>query len=172
MEVIFIRHGEPDYSEPEKRGFIGHGCDLAPLTEKGIAQIKAASLDPRLIGAELLVASAYTRTMQSAAIISKKLDEDIVVEVGLHEWLPDKTFMYASKDELRVYNKDFLAHNGIYKTGDEKWEEWSSVRRRVDEVLGKYKNYNKIIVVCHEYLIRSITGMEQVEKGEIVEYTY
>ena len=30
MEMILIRHGEPDYSPCEKRGFIGQGHDLAP----------------------------------------------------------------------------------------------------------------------------------------------
>ena len=32
MKVIFVRHGEPDYSELEERSYTGFGLDLAPLS--------------------------------------------------------------------------------------------------------------------------------------------
>ena len=57
MEMILIRHGEPDYSPCEKRGFIGQGHDLAPLTPQGVAQARAVAESPLLEGAELLVSS-------------------------------------------------------------------------------------------------------------------
>ena len=37
MKIIFVRHGEPDYSELEERSYTGFGIDLAPLSEKGTA---------------------------------------------------------------------------------------------------------------------------------------
>ena len=33
-EFLFIRHGEPDYTEIDKRKYKGFGNDLAPLTKK------------------------------------------------------------------------------------------------------------------------------------------
>lgn len=38
MEIIFIRHGEPDYAPCDERGFIGHGRALAPLSARGVTQ--------------------------------------------------------------------------------------------------------------------------------------
>ena len=35
MDLLLVRHGEPDYSDVDKRGYAGHGRDLAKLTEKG-----------------------------------------------------------------------------------------------------------------------------------------
>jgi hypothetical protein len=36
LRVVFLRHSEPDYSFAEERRHIGHGLDLARLTENGI----------------------------------------------------------------------------------------------------------------------------------------
>ena len=36
MEVVFIRHGEPNYLSYDERGFISQGRELAPLTNGGI----------------------------------------------------------------------------------------------------------------------------------------
>lgn len=54
MELILIRHGEPDYSEVTERKYIGHGRDLAKLTELGKAQAEKVSRDERLRGAEII----------------------------------------------------------------------------------------------------------------------
>lgn len=37
--IFLVRHGEPDYSFCDERGYIGHGRDLAPLSENGIQQL-------------------------------------------------------------------------------------------------------------------------------------
>ena len=34
MDLLLVRHGEPDYSDVDKRGYAGHGRDLAKLTER------------------------------------------------------------------------------------------------------------------------------------------
>jgi len=86
---MFMRHGEFDYTFCDERKFIGHGRDLAPLSDKGIRQAEEAAKDPRLLGAELIISSPYTRALQTAAILSKQLRLDIKVEVDLHEWYKD-----------------------------------------------------------------------------------
>gem|GEM_PF-2708897 len=50
MKIIFIRHGKPDYTPCWDRGFIGHGKDLACLTETGIAQAEEVSNNQLLHG--------------------------------------------------------------------------------------------------------------------------
>lgn len=45
MEIIFIRHGEPDYAPCDERGFIGHGRALAPLSARGITQAERVATE-------------------------------------------------------------------------------------------------------------------------------
>ena len=73
MKIVFIRHGEPNKAEVDKRGFIGQGRDMAPLTELGIKQAEEVSLNPLLENCQVIVSSPYTRALQTAAIISKKI---------------------------------------------------------------------------------------------------
>ncbi|MDF2544972.1 MAG: putative proteinB, partial [Herbinix sp.] len=108
MKIIFIRHGEPDKSYVDVKGFIGQGRDLAPLTELGIEQAKEVSKNPLLEGGQIIISSPYTRALQSAAIISKNTGLDIKVEIDLHEFIPDKTFMVKGEEENRDLHKDFM----------------------------------------------------------------
>jgi len=70
QKIVFMRHSEPDYSFVEEKKYIGHGVDLAQLTENGIRIAENASLDSRLNNADIIVSSPYTRALQTAAIIS------------------------------------------------------------------------------------------------------
>lgn len=111
-----VRHGEVTYGHVDKRNFIGHGRDLAPLTEKGIMQLKETAKDHRLKDCEIIVSSPYTRALQSAAIISKELSIDIDVDVDLHEWLPDSTFMFKTSEEAIALCNDFKAKSKFKKS--------------------------------------------------------
>ena len=42
-----VRHGESTYKPIDERKFIGHGRDLAPLTENGIKEVKDTTKDSR-----------------------------------------------------------------------------------------------------------------------------
>jgi broad specificity phosphatase PhoE len=64
----------------------GHGRDLVPLTDNGIAQAKAAARDPRIGRSEIILSSPYTRALHTAAIVSMELGIDIKVEHDLREW--------------------------------------------------------------------------------------
>ena len=85
LKLIMIRHAEPDYSLCDKHNFIGHGRDLAPLSQKGIEQAEETAKDKRLIDAELIISSPYTRALQTAAIISRTTGIKLVVEVDIRE---------------------------------------------------------------------------------------
>ena len=113
MKIVFIRHGEPDYTPCWERGFIGHGKDLACLTPEGIKQAEEVSKNSILDGSELIIASPYTRALQTAAIISKNTQLNISVEINLHEFLPDKTFQYKGKEESDLLHRDFCDCRGI-----------------------------------------------------------
>lgn len=154
-KIIFMRHSEPDYSLVEARGYIGHGIDLAPLTENGIQIAEYASLDGRLNDAEIIVSSPYTRALQTAAIISKNRRINIKVELDLHEWMPDLSFHYSSNEEARKANRLCIEHKGVCPDDSEiKYENLESVFNRAKNALLRYSSYKKIIVVTHGIVMR------------------
>ena len=90
----FVRHGKTDYSQRNTKVYQGFGVNLARLSEKGVEQIRETARDPRLRGTKLILSSPYTRAVQTAAILSKALGAEIVIETDLHEWLANKDFIY------------------------------------------------------------------------------
>lgn len=174
MAVYYlIRYGEPDYSPCDKRGYMGHGRDLAPLSEDGIKQAEITANDIRLKSADIIVSSPYTRALQTAAIISNNIRVDIKVEMDLHEWMPDKTFQYKSFQECQELTYDFNEHLGVYPVGKTKrWESLHSLRTRVRNVADKYAYYDKVIFVCHGMVMRTLTYAEGIKPGEIIECKY
>lgn len=172
-QFYLVRHGEPDYSQCDKRGYIGHGRDLAPLSNEGISQALTTAMDSRLKSADIIVSSPYTRALQTAAIISQKTNIDITVEMDLHEWMPDLNFKYRSFEECLELIKDFNCHKGIYPGEETKrWEDLNSLRNRVKKVADKYAHCNKVIMVCHTMVIRTLVYAERIAPGEIIECCY
>lgn len=150
-----MRHSEPDYSFVHERGYIGHGRDLAQLTENGILIAENASLDSRLNDAEIIVSSPYTRALQTAAIISKNRQLNIKVELDLHEWMPDLSFQYSTTEEAVAMGKLCNEHRGVCPEDSEvKFENLENVFNRAKRALLRYGEYKKIIVVTHGMVIR------------------
>ena len=165
MEIVLIRHGQPDYTPCDERGFIGHGRSLAPLSPLGVSQAEAAGEHPALEGVELIVASPLTRALQTAAIISRKSGIPLTVEVDLREWEPDLTYQYGSSEESFALHRDFGACKGEFPAGEtRRWETISSIIRRIDPVFRRYmeQGYQKIFVVAHGGVIRRLTGDAEV----------
>ena len=79
-EFILVRHGEPTYKELRDLGFKGHGFSLAPLTEKGIQEVKEISKNEVFVNSDILISSPYTRAIQTASIIANEYNMDINVE--------------------------------------------------------------------------------------------
>lgn len=127
-----IRHGKPDYTSVDKRGFPAFGRDLAPLSEEAKQQISMMAKDERLQDASFIVSSPYTRALQTAAIISKEMRIEIQVEVDLHEWLPDLTFRYCTTEESVKLAEEFTKYRGIYPEGEQRqWETLECMRERM-----------------------------------------
>ncbi len=171
-KLVLIRHGEPDYSYVTERGFKGHGRDLGQLTAAGIEQAKIAAKDSRLDGAELIVASPYTRALQTAAIISKERNLDISIELSLHEWLPDLTFNYDSDEIVMQAARECSACKGAYEADEKNWEKLSTVAERAFNSMKKYLDYNKIIVVTHGVLMRQFQFHKHIPYCGILEVDF
>ncbi len=175
MKIVFIRHGEPDKEEVDKRGFIGQGRDFAPLTDLGIKQAENVSLNPLLADCQIIVSSPYTRALQTAAIISKNTGLNIKVEVDIHEFIPDKTFQVKGEEENKALHKDFMCCRGEYPEGEiRKWETITEIINRSKPVFDKYIDlgYKKILVVAHGGVIRRYTGVGLIGHCEVCEVDY
>lgn len=164
MNAVLIRHGEADYAPCYARGFIGHGRDLAALTPEGVRQAEAVAGDPALTGSACIVASPYTRALQTAAIISRHTGLEIAVELDLHEFLPDKTYQYKGKEASDALHADFIACKGAYPAGEmRKWETIAEIAGRSFAVLKRYMALDQVIVVAHGGVIRRYTGVAEVK---------
>ncbi len=175
MEIIFIRHGEPDKAEVDRRGFIGLGRELAPLTGVGIRQAGEAAENPLLEGSQLIVSSPYTRALQTAAIISRNTGLEIRVEVDLHEFIPDKTFQVKGEEESELLHQDFRECQGEYPEGEvRKWETIREIIDRTRVVPDKYVDggYEKIIVVAHGGVIRRYVGEGEIRHCGVFKVEY
>lgn len=168
-----IRHGEPNYDAVSKIGFYGFGRSFAPLSEKGILQAEATAEDQRLLEADILISSPYTRALQTAAIISRKINKPIIIEPELHEWIADKTNSLSSASEAVELSKEFNAYKGIYPDNREmKWETLKSLRDRMKRVADQYAEYDKVIMVGHGMAFRALTYIEKMRPAQIIECSY
>ena len=169
MKIYMIRHGKADYSYCDSHNFIGHGNDLAPLSENNISDVVNMSKDKRLKEASIIVSSPYTRALQTAAIISKETGLDIKIEPDLREWEPDTSYMYNVK-EMKEYYKEYMNKDGIHINGSEKWESKQHLKERIQSVIDKYNKYDCVIFVFHQLAIKSVVNVEKVKTAEIIEY--
>lgn len=172
MAVFYlIRHGKTDYSERNRKIYQGFGVNLSPLSNAGIEEIHNTAKDNRLSNADIILSSPYTRAVQTAAILSKELQKDIVVETDLHEWIANKNYIYEEDEKAEKYYMEFVELKGNYPLdSDREWEDIQSMRNRILPILEKYKDYSKVIVACHGMFIQSLCNGYNPKNGEIVEF--
>jgi uncharacterized phosphatase len=172
MKFALVRHGEADYVGLLKMGpaFYANRRDFAPLTTNGERQALKAADTLQKFGATRVIASPYTRTLQTGAIIALALRLPLSVEAGLHDWLPVRDARIAVDDEVAKTKAEEF--NTYYMSGVEPaartWETLEEVRVRADCALAAYKAETAIIVVTHEAVIRSLTNRRDVGLGSVL----
>jgi broad specificity phosphatase PhoE len=169
--IYLVRHGEADYELIRERRWPGSMADLAPLTPRGYQQAATAAKQLTGVGAVRLVSSPFTRAMQTASVIACQVDLPLEVELDLHEWLPDDTFGWQEHAEVRAFLADFESSGGEWPDGEHRpWEPLSSVRRRSAAALRRsvasIGAAGSLIAVCHEMVIRSVTGETATRPAE------
>lgn len=167
-----VRHGETAWPAMHARGAKGRDFNFVELTPAGVAQIESLARDPRLRAAEAILSSPYTRALQSAAILSRRLNLPLHIEYDLHEWLYDRD-PYAPfvPDEVERRRQHFYASDRFrLPERPLAWETACEVRMRVEAVLRRYAHYSQAIVACHIGVIFSLIGQAKVALGEIVEF--
>lgn len=172
-KFILVRHANPDYSVLENCDIKALNGNIAFLSEKGIIQAKNLAKDPIFDGAEVLICSPYTRTMQTASYISLSTGLDITGEFDLHEWVPDVNALTFDTNEKIVsnYKKAVEDFNSGTVTEGAEYEDMNKVRERALKVLDKYLGYSKVIVVTHSGVLYSLTK-KRFKQAEYMEFEY
>ncbi len=172
MKLYLIRHGETDWQTVSRRGVRGMAASLAPLTLLGRLQMDAIAADYRLEEAEAILSSSYARALESAALLSRKLNKPLYVEYDLHEWLPHKDSLADISETLLEEASEGLREEMASQTPPQAapWESLAEVRTRVVGVLQRYRRFGVVAVVSHAVVISSLLGLQRsVDHAEIVE---
>ena len=166
MKIIFVRHGEPDYYELEKRSYTGFGIDLAPLSEKGRQQAHKLSTNPLLPLAEIIISSAVTRSLETASYVACVTGLPLRVEPLLHEWQ-----VYESGVEnFEKARTLFLGNNGeLSPNSPIQYETAEEMRSRFLKSMRKYRDYQTVVVVTHRMLIRQFVPDEKIDFCQVIE---
>mgnify|MGYP002780098231 CR=1 FL=1 len=172
MKLFLIRHGETDWQLVSTRGVRGMAASLAPLTSLGRLQIDTIASDFRLETAEAILCSSYARALESAALLSRKLNKPLYVEYDLHEWLPQKDSLAELSPALLNEASEGLREEmrSQQHPPGAAWESLAEVRARVTAALRRYRHFGVVVVVSHAVVISSLLGVQRsVEHAEIVE---
>ena len=166
MKIIFVRHGEPDYRELEERSYTGFGMDLAPLSEKGRQQAQELWQNPLLQSANLLVTSAVTRALETASYVSCATGLPLRVEPMLHEW----QVYEAGIENFEKARCLFLENKGeLLPNSPIQYETATEMKSRFLESMAKYRDYQTVIVVTHNMLIRQFVPNEKIDFCQVIE---
>jgi broad specificity phosphatase PhoE len=172
VTVCLVRHGEADYSPIRARRWPGAAADLAPLTARGAQQAMATARQLATAGAPMIVSSPMTRALQTAALIGGHLRLMVAVDFDLREWLPDDTFSWRDHADVAAAAADFEHCGGEWPARQHRpWEPLSHVRERATAALARqlvpWHEDQVLIAVCHEVVIRALTGNPHTSTGMI-----
>ena len=166
MEIIFVRHGEPDYRELEERSYTGFGMDLAPLSKEGRQQAQKLCQNPLLQSADILVSSAVTRALETAFYVSCATGLPLRVEPLLHEWQVYESGIenFEKARTLFLENKGELLPNSPIQ-----YETAAEMKSRFLESMAKYREHQTVVVIAHRMLIRQFVPDEKIDFCQVIE---
>ena len=149
-EFYILRHGHS-----EKNGNGGNEIisskvesDKYHLTEDGKEQIKKAAQKLKKSGVNMIIASPFIRTRETAEIVANELGLEFKIEPLLGE------FQHGSLCEGRTHNFCVISHmpSQEWETKTADGESWKDTRRRMSAFLsGLDRKYDgkKILIVSH-----------------------
>lgn len=173
LEIVFIRHSEPDYSMFDKNKINPIEKNFAPLKDTWIGRTYLIGDDVRLVNASIILTSPYTRAIQTAIMINRKLNLPVLIDLDIRQWQPDGTGAYVEKNIHIKRRNEYIKYDGNpSQKGDFNWESRDSIKKRVLPAISKYKQLGKIIVVTHSIVISFFTGIhpDEIKCGDIINH--
>lgn len=169
MKIYLIRHGEPDYGPVTNAGYTGFGRDLSPLTKQGVLQAQHCAEQPIFNEVQLILASPYTRALQTATEIIRRHNRPLQVELGLHEWYPDKSGwqIKSGHQAMAAYDEYTANHGQANETQTWDYETSADIRHRVQAVFDKYQHYQCVACVTHSEVMRQFGDWRRIGYCEV-----
>jgi broad specificity phosphatase PhoE len=165
----FVRHGQSEFNLAQQEYGRDPGILDAPLTPLGFEQARRAAKDLAGRGITSIIASPYTRALQTASTIAAEIG------AGLH--------ICPLAGERRIYScdigsplsrlKETWTHLDFSGVPTENWwpaadESLGDLSRRVVAFKSKWKDLAtpQNALVSHWYFINALTGRD-MENGEV-----
>ncbi len=167
--IIFLRHGQ---AENNTKKILAGRSPGVNLTETGIEQAEQSGRMLKKLNISAIYSSPIDRAKQTADIVGKHCDLEVVIDdrlieldMGKFTKMPyDEIFAKHGNVFLKFYEgSDEVSENGV--------ETFSQVQKRifemVDFVIDKHKNEN-IVLVTHMDPIKAMIGKTLSLKPEVL----
>ncbi|MFI5529254.1 histidine phosphatase family protein [Kitasatospora sp. NPDC051853] len=169
--AFLVRHGEADYDRlaPHAPVYEGARRDFAPLTARGVTQALATAAELSGTQPALVVASPYTRTLQTGALLAAAFGCELRVDPALHDWLPvrdGRTPVTADAVRRAIGEYELWRSSGVLPT-DRQWETDAEMAARLKAVVACHSAAGPLVVVSHEAVIKAAAGAEDVGLASI-----
>jgi broad specificity phosphatase PhoE len=160
--MILVRHGQSEFNVHYGATRVDPGIRDAPLTELGRAQARAAAAALAGAALERIVASPYTRTIETAEILAGALRLPITLEPLVGERAAFSCDIGSSPMILA----ERFPHLAFDHLGDPWWPDHEESEEalllrcaRFRDAVAGTADWHRILVVTHWGVIRALTGM-------------
>ena len=167
--IIFLRHGQ---AENNTKKILAGRSPGVNLTETGIEQAEQSGRMLKKLNISAIYSSSIDRAKQTADIVGKHCDLEVVIDDRLIE-LDMGKFTKMPYDEIFAkHGNVFLKfYEGSEEVSENGVETFSQVQKRifemVDFVIDKHKNEN-IVLVTHMDPIKAMIGKTLSLKPEVL----
>jgi broad specificity phosphatase PhoE len=170
--MYFIRHGQSEFNAAMHRTGKDPGIIDAPLTERGRAEIMAATTRLGQLGITRLISSPYSRALQTASIIAAELGLTITADPLAGERAIYSCDIGTPLHELRL-RWPFVDFSLMDQ--DQWWPEMpegqADLERRKEAFLARMADLPDLattLVASHWYFIFAATGAD-LHNGDIAQ---
>lgn len=154
--IFLVRHGhkrildDPDWVKTAKRP------DDTPLSQRGIKQAEETAELLAKEKIDVIFSSPFHRALETAAIIAKRLNKKVNIELGFSEWLnpswfkafPDLMSIEEAGEVFPVVNKDYTSFTKPqYPETDERIHVYERVKNTLAKIHEHYSG--SILIVGH-----------------------
>ena len=168
--MILLRHGQSEFNVVFGATRRDPGIRDPKLTKEGRRQAHAAAEALHGLGIDALIASPYTRALETAEIVAATLDVPIAVEPLVGERVAFVCDLGSSPDELKSRWPHLLLDHlpeCWWPTPEESEEQLLQRCAQFRVEIAARENWRRIGVVTHWGFIRGLTGLT-VTNGTIV----
>ena len=133
------------------------------MSEKGRQQAQKLSIKTPLAfpSAEIIISSAVTRALETASYVACVTGLPLRVEPLFHEW---QVYESGTDNFCKKARTMFLENKGeLLPNSPIQYETATEMKSRFLECMGKYRDYQTVLVVTHNMLMRQFVPNEKID---------